>query len=269
MSALIALFASLALGELHQAARVCDADRMRHLLSKQPKLNEADEKGMTPLLVAIEARQRACVGLLVKAGADLDLRDKQGRSAFDYITNISDAKDRAAMAAFVWRPSPGTPTGPVPWSLESSAARGQTNLTKMLLEMGSDPNAIGTRGTTPLGEAALKGDVEGVRALIARGAQVSAVDQAGMQAIHDAALGDGGEVIRELMKHGADVNARSRGESQTPLHMAAAMGKVKAVEALLAVGADRGLKDANGRTAVEAAERAGLSDVVALLKVGN
>jgi uncharacterized protein len=47
--------------------------------------------------------------------------------------------------------------------------------------------------------------------------------------------------------------------------MAAAMGKIKAVEALVALGADLKIKDSQGRTPLDAAERAGLTDVVAFL----
>jgi ankyrin repeat protein len=44
------------------------------------------------------------------------------------------------------------------------------------------------------------------------------------------------------------------------------MGKMKAVEALVALGADVTIKDSEGRTPLDAAERADLTDVVAFLK---
>ena len=48
MRTIVTLLASLALtqaGELHQVARVCDADRMQQLLSRRPALNETDKNG--------------------------------------------------------------------------------------------------------------------------------------------------------------------------------------------------------------------------------
>ena len=144
--------------------------------------------------------------------------------------------------------------------------RRQTNVTKMLLALGADPNATGTEGTTPLADAALKGDLEGVRVLLASGARTNVISRAGTQPIHDAALGDNAEVIRELAMQGADLNARTRDEVQTPLHIAAAMGKMKAVEALVELGADLTIKDSKGRTPFDAAGRAGLTDVVAFLR---
>jgi len=95
MRTIIALFASFALaraGERHQAARVCHADRMRQVLSRHPSLNETDENGMTPLHIAIDARQTACVGLLLDAGADPTVTDRQGRNAFDAGLSIPDPR---------------------------------------------------------------------------------------------------------------------------------------------------------------------------------
>src|SRR5215471_5912747 len=135
MRTIVPLLASLALahaGELHQTARVCDADRMRQLLSRHPSLNETDEDGMTPLHVAIDSRQIACVRLLLEAGADRKALDRQGRTAFDAAVKIPDMQDRAAILLLVWN-SGQEPRGPMPWSLEYSVTRRQTNVTKMLV----------------------------------------------------------------------------------------------------------------------------------------
>lgn len=266
MRTIFTLLASLALahaGELHQAARVCDEDRMRQLLSQHPALNETDENGMTALHIAIDSRHRACVWLLVDAGADRKARDRRGRTAFDAARKIADPRIDYMLKNFG---QPQKPTGPMPWSLEYSVMHRQTDVTKMLLALGADPNATGTGGTTPLADAALKGDLDGLRALLARGARPNAVSQAGTQPIHDAALGDNADVIRELVLQGADVNARTRDEVQTPLHIAASMGKMKAVETLVALGADLAIKDSKGRTPLDNAERVGLTDAAAFLR---
>lgn len=273
MRTVVTLLASLALargGELHQAARVCDVDRMRQLLSQRPQLNAADENGMTPLHIAVDSRQPVCVGLLLEAGADRRARDRQGRTAVDAARSIADAQDRAAILLVLVQRSGKEMAreviGPKPWSLEYSVMRGQTEVTKMLLAMGVDPNTVGSGGTTPLADAALKGDLDAVRALLAHGARPNTISQTGTQPIHDAALGDNAEVIRELVRRGADVNARTRYEAQTPIHIAAAMGKMKAVEAFVALGADLTLKDAQGRMPLDAAERARLADMVTFLR---
>lgn len=271
MRTLLAALALVALAqsaELHQAARVCDVERMRRILAQSPSLNEPDEDGNPPLHVAIGARKTACVALLRQAGADRGAKDRKGRSAWDMAKLIPDTKERAnVLYTLMWgnQMSPA-PQGPAPWSLEYSVARGQTSVTKMLLEMGADPNAPGRTGNSPLADAALKGKPEAVEALLEAGARVDAVSPSGTQAIHDAALSDSPEVIRLLAVRGADVNARTRQDAQTPLHVAASMGRLKSIEALLALGADRTLRDARGRTPQQTAEQAGLDEAAAFLR---
>lgn len=270
MAALLTLASLASAGELHRAARVCDADRMGQLLSRRPPVNEADENGMTALHIAIDSQQKECAWLLLKAGADGKARDRRGRTASDAAAQIRDLKERSIFADMLWKSGQSRPRrsmAAMPWSLEYSAMRGHTDVTRMLLALGADPNAPGTGGATPLADAALKGDVEGVRLLLARGARPNASSRAGTQPMHDAALGNNADVIGGLVTHGADVNARTREEKQTPLHVAAAMGKMKAMEALVALGADVTIRDSEGRTPLEAAERAGLTDAAAFLRL--
>lgn len=266
---LLTLFALAQAGELHEAARACDADRMRRLLSRRPSLNAIDENGVTPLHIAIDSRQQECVGLLLKAGADGKARDRKGRTASDAAAQIADPQDRSIILDMLWKSGQTArqePVGSKPWSLEHSVMRRQTSVTKMLLALGADPNATGSGGTTPLADAALKGDLDGTRVLLAHGARPNTVSQLGMQPIHDAALGDNPEVIRELVKSGANVNARTSDEALTPLHIAATMGKMKAVEVLVALGADLTIKNSVGQTPLETAQRAGLHEAVAFLR---
>ena len=214
---------------------------------------------------------------MLAAGADPKAKDRQGRTASDaaitsHPTDLADPKvveDWRTIVALVWKDSQARsakPSGPTQWSLEYSVGHGQTDATQMLLALGQDPNAAGTTGTFPLADAALKGDLGDVRLLLGYGARVDAVSPTGTQPIHDAALGDNPAVIRELASHGAKIDARSRGEAQTPLHFAAAMGRMRAAEVLVTLGADLTIKDSQGRTAVEVAERAGLADVGTFLR---
>lgn len=271
-AALLACVVLVHAGELHDAARVCDGSRLQKLLAGKPPLNERDEDGLTPLHIAVNAGKVDCVGLLLEAGADRTVRDRQGRIPLDLAAKVAEPQARQTISFYLTGASsqnvPGNPdkSAPMPWTLEYSVKRRQIQVTKVLLSMGIDPNTPGSEGTVPLADAALNGDIESVRALLARGALFSTVSPAGTQPIHDAALGDNAEVIQQLVKQGADVNARTREEAQTPLHIAAALGKMKSVEALIALGADRTIKDAQGRTPLDAAERAGLTEVVALLK---
>ncbi len=265
----LSCFSLLSAGELHRESGTCNADRMKQLLSGKPSVNELNESGMTPLHIAIDARQKTCVNLLLKSGASPEIRDLMGRTAWIAAAQIKNQLERSAIEHELKSKHPGSSSdqrGTVPWSLEYSVLRGQTDVTKLLLKMGANPDAPGTKGTVPLSDAALKGDLESARLLLEAGAKPDAESKYGTQPIHDAALGDCAEIIQELIKRGVDVNARTREELQTPLHIAAAMGKMKSIETLISLGADLSAKDSRGRTPLVTADQAGLADVVRILR---
>jgi ankyrin repeat protein len=67
-----------------------------------------------------------------------------------------------------------------------------------------------------------------------------------------------------LLSNSADPNA-APGAEESPLHVAARRGSTVMVELLVRLGARVDVRDRQGRTALEVAERAGQSDVVSLL----
>lgn len=256
-------------GELHEAVRTCKVDNVKSLMSKGAPINEQNSDGMYPLHLAIDARQAQCVGLLLRAGADRYMKDRQGRTAFEAASQISDRNIRGQILLLVWHSGKGMsaePMDPNLGSLERWTMRGSTGVAELLLNLGADPNEMSTSGSFPLADASLRGDLDLVRALIARGANIGALTRIGTQAIHEAALGGHPNVVLELVKKGADMNARTRVDSQTPLHVASVMGRASVVETLVSLGADLHAKDSNGLAPLQAAERAGTLEIVSFLK---
>lgn len=104
---------------------------------------------------------------------------------------------------------------------------------------------------TPLMLAALRGYTAVCQALIDRDADVN---KPGWAPLHYAATAGHLEVIQLLLDHHAYIDAASPNGS-TPLMMAAMYGSASAVKLLLESGADVGLKNDLGLTAIDFARR--------------
>jgi cytohesin len=131
----------------------------------------------------------------------------------------------------------------------------------VLLALGADPNARTVRGETPLhGAAAPQPDktpdliARVIRTLVAGHALVNAQDSGGMSPLHRAALLGGVPALDALVAEGASVDLPSA-SGMTPLHVAAVFGHAEAVKALLTAGADPAKRDASGLTPLERALR--------------
>ncbi len=105
---------------------------------------------------------------------------------------------------------------------------------------------------SPLMIVALKGDLELARRLVVRGAHVN---KPGWTALHYAATNGHISVIRYLLEQNAYIDAEAP-SGTTPLMMAAHYGTPEAVKLLLDEGADPLLKNLQGLTAIDFANRA-------------
>lgn len=93
-----------------------------------------------------------------------------------------------------------------------------------------------------------------VQRLLAAGADPNATDQSGHPPLYRAAgvtrFESSAEVVRALLDAGARVNSQSGVNRVTALHEAARRGNTPVLQVLLDAGADRGLVDRNGLTAL-------------------
>lgn len=114
---------------------------------------------------------------------------------------------------------------------------------------------------SPLMMAALKGHVDLARKLIERGADVN---KTGWTALHYAATGGHLAIIELLLEHHAYIDAESP-NGTTPLMMAAQYGSIDAVRLLLEAGADPGLKNQLGLSAIDFAHRVNRAEAAELI----
>ena len=135
-------------------------------------LSKHDEFGMTALMWAAERGCEAVLRLLVEKGADLNAKERDGKTA-----------------------------------LMKAAERHETTV-RLLLEKGADMNAIDKGGSTVLMIAA-KYEREAVaRLLLEKGADMNTINRRGRTALMIAASNGGEAVVRLLSEKGADINTK-------------------------------------------------------------
>ena len=209
---------------------------IRGLLEQGAYVDQIDQQGMWPLLVAVHNGDADVVRALLDGGADANKARTDGGS---------------------------TP-------LLMAAQEGHAEVVRMLLDGGADANKATTdNGTTPLLWAAQKGHAEVVRMLLDGGADANkATTDNGETPLLWAGQEGHVEVARMLLDCGADVNKASTNDGETPLYVAAEAGHVGVVRALLESGAgvdvNAARSDGNGSPLSVACQR-GHCKIVSLL----
>ncbi|WP_088285886.1 ankyrin repeat domain-containing protein [Kineosporia sp. A_224] len=191
--------------------------------------------------------------------------------------------------------------------LIAAATAGDTAAVRAALAAGADVRAVDPTGATALVRAAYGNHVEAARALVDAGADVNHEDSTQQSAylIATSEIGDDVRLLDLTLAHGGDVRALDsfdgtgliraahRGYPQVVDRLLAAgvavdhvnnLGWTALLEAvilgdggpqhqavvrsILAAGADRGIRDRGGRTALDHAREKGQTEVVRLLEAG-
>jgi ankyrin repeat protein len=137
-----------------------------------------------------------------------------------------------------------------------------------LLSRGADPDTqTNENGVSVLAGLAFVNQIECVRVLLRHGANPNrGRDESGETPLHHGLIGserDRSSLVKLLLDHGANPNAKTvpgmtsynfwggvRTRGETPLHRAAAYSSEDTIKFLLAAGADRTMRDANGDSPV-------------------
>ncbi len=136
-----------------------------------------------------------------------------------------------------------------------AAEAGHLNVVGFLLEKGINENARAARGRTALIQAAKMGHVEIVKILLEHGADLNAKTNKGRTALNQASKRGYSDVVKVLLDHGSVNLDAVRSNGMTSLMMAAELGDIKTVEMLIAKGANISVKNKEGKTAFDFAEK--------------
>jgi ankyrin repeat protein len=222
---------------LLDAAESGDRATALRLLAERADPNTVGPDGTTAIMFAAHNEDLPLVQALIKAGANVKLKNQFGTSA------ISEA-----------------------------AIIGSAPIIDALIKAGADPNTKNPDGESALMDAARSGKVDAARRLLDAGADVNAKEGwGGQSAIMWAAAQSQPDMIKLLASRGADVNAIGKvnqwerkvlGEPRpkdmnkggfTPLLYAAREGCIECAKNLMAAKADPDLQDPDGLTALNMA----------------
>jgi uncharacterized protein len=282
-------------------AKSIDRDYQRHIQAEgRPK--SLDSGGLTPLLYAARENCMACVDVLLKNKADIDLADPDSVSPLLVAimnANWDLAKQLITAGADVsqwdiYGESPLLTAIDLRQRIDGGRASidppNQTKgieVVKLLLERGADPNmqlffkpanargVVYTRGVTPLIRAAVSADMEVVKLLLEHGADATIATADRQTPIHAVLAGRAAEpqaleLIRVLQKAGADVNVVAlinhpeeiRGG--TALHYAVRKRYKTVIKELASFGIDMNAVDQDGLTALDYTQSRGFMPFMAL-----
>jgi ankyrin repeat protein len=207
------------------------------------------EAGTTLLMMAAPDEDK--VRLLLSRGADPTARATSG---IDAVTIA--AAQRGTSAAIKLLLDAGAATHPPEGirvrrsPLVLSSMTGDLDTVTLLLSRGAEPSA------EAVSEAVTFGHADVVRTLVDAGADAKLTESSGINLLHWAAITNRSDVIPVLVRAGVPINATDD-NGFTPLMYAATVdvGDTETLKALLAAGADKRIKNDDGRTPLDQARR--------------
>ena len=146
-----------------------------------------------------------------------------------------------------------------------SAECGFTEILKILLKHGANPNAADSNGWTPLISACHFNHLDSVMVLLESNCNPNVQCLLGNSALHAAARNDNIKIMQALVQCGVNINSINV-DGWTALHRAAYSNKMTAVQYLIDQGADTSIKSKSGRTPYDTALHMRLYDLAQLLR---
>ncbi|XP_006864065.1 PREDICTED: kinase D-interacting substrate of 220 kDa [Chrysochloris asiatica] len=268
---------------------------LKALLEKCKDVDETNECGQTPLMIAAEQGNVEIVKELIKNGANCNLEDLDNWTALisaskeGHVHIVEELlkcgvnlehRDMGGWTALMWACYKGrtdvvelllsqganpSVTGlysvyPIIWA----AGRGHADIVHLLLQNGAKVNCSDKYGTTPLVWAARKGHLECVKHLLAMGADVDQEGANSMTALIVAVKGGYTQSVKEILKRNPNVNLTDK-DGNTALMIASKEGHTEIVQDLLDAGTYVNIPDRSGDTVLIGAVRGGHVEIVRAL----
>ncbi|XP_041916228.1 ankyrin repeat domain-containing protein 55 isoform X1 [Alosa sapidissima] len=289
-----------------QAAASGDVNTLTATIREDPSILECcDGEGSTPLMHAVSGRQVDTVKLLLKMGASINTQDACGRTSLSLATYLGWLEGCVCLLRNGAKQNIPDKNGRLP--LHAATAEIDFRLMAVLLQQSTlcEINHQDNEGMTALHWASFHNRPEHVQALLQKGADPTLVDkdfktalhwavqsgsrfmcslildhhlgpsvinyddENGKTCVHIAAAAGFSDIIYELARV-PETNLQALDvDERTPLHWAAAAGKVDCVQALLQLGVEPEPRDINENTPLTYAMYCGHTACIKLLSTEN
>tara|TARA_B110000467_G_scaffold47422_1_gene43429 strand:+ start:2610 stop:4241 length:1632 start_codon:yes stop_codon:yes gene_type:complete len=226
------------------------------LIKHEANLEISDPDGFTPLIMSAELNHPELLQILLDAGADIEAEDKAERTALDWAI-IMQSTDVETILRVIDAPSSAE---------KSFIAAIQTNnidAVKALLENGADVNEPAYTTKTPLHYASHSRNKEILTLMMTEGADLEAKTEQGFTPLFYA-VGFNLDNCRILLEAGADVDGIDNWK-RTNLNVAAAQGLTEVAAILLEFDANVNTLDVWNWSALDVAEAYEFTEVAELI----
>lgn len=240
-----------AIADLCAAIEDEDLPKVSEILASRQvaNLNGHDEKGWTPLLLAMSKGNAEFIVAVLDAGADINAREKSmGHTPLSRAASGFYGAKPALVSLLLSRGADPNilPINPEEGPLLTAVEHGRETITLMLLARGANIEVEDTWEKTPIHVAAEHGHAGIIRILAEQGAEIN---KRGALALSKAISSHSREAFDTLLECGADPAAPLRG-GRTLLMVAAEAGETGVMATLVAAGLDPDCADADGKTAL-------------------
>ncbi len=249
---------------LHGAAAFGQTEMARWLIDRGSPVNAVTVEMTTPLMQASLAGQLEVARLLIAKGADIEARNRYGRTALILVGrergDVEMAKLLLDAGAGINAADRSSDT-----ALDLAAWRGFGALVDFLLDRGAALPEGGEQRLQLLYYSLAKGLDKLFDRLLAAGVDLSRKDDLLGNALHAAADGGSEHVLQNLLERKLDVNLRDR-NGWSPLHRACERGHARVAALLIERGARLNERTLAGETPFNLAAAEGNDEAVSLLK---